>query len=333
VNLIRTYRRELCEAVRDRWNYFWFRPEDPATLGLIRIAAGSMLFYTHLIWTKDAAAFFGADAWLSREWASTYYNNSPFAWTYFWEVSSPLVLSMANIVALVVLGLYTVGLWTRATSILAFIITVSYVHRVPGALFGLDQINGLLALYLMLGPSGAAYSLDQLIRRRHNQLYRSVSPSIRANVAIRLIQVHMCVIYLFAGMGKLAGESWWDGTALWGALANYEYQSIDVTWLAEWPLTINVMTHLTLFWELSYCVLVWHRLTRPMVLVLAIPLHLGIAICMGMITFGLIMLVGNLAFVSPTLVRAIIDRKRSSKVEDGTSAKMPGRGGRVLKAG
>lgn len=333
MKLIRTYHRELCEAVRNRWNDFWFRPEDPATLGLIRIATGSMLFYTHLIWTKDAAAFFGADAWLSQEWASTYYNYSPFAWTYFWGVSTPSLLSMANVFALVVLGLYTIGLWTRATSILAFIITVSYVHRVPGALFGLDQINGLLALYLMLGPSGAAYSIDQLIRRRHNQLVRSVSPSIRANIAIRLIQVHMCVIYLFAGMGKLAGESWWDGTALWGALANYEYQSIDVTWLAEWPLTINVMTHFTLLWELSYCVLVWHRLTRPIVLLLAIPLHMGIAICMGMITFGLIMLIGNLAFISPALVRTIIDRKNASKAEVRTRANLPEQGGRVLRAG
>jgi hypothetical protein len=48
-----------------------------------------------------------------------------------------------------------------------------------------------------------------------------------------------------------------------------------------------------------------------------VPLHLGIAVCLGMVTFGLIMLVGNLAFVSPALVRSCIDRllqRRSPQV-------------------
>ena len=49
VKLVGDYFRELFGATRDGWNRFWFTPTDPATLGLIRILAGSMLFYTHLI--------------------------------------------------------------------------------------------------------------------------------------------------------------------------------------------------------------------------------------------------------------------------------------------
>jgi hypothetical protein len=116
----------------------------------------------------------------------------------------------------------------------------------------------------------------------------------------------MCIVYLFAGFGKLLGETWWLGTAMWGALANYEYQTLDVTWLGAWPLVINALTHLVVVWEVSYSVLVWPRLTRPLVLALAVPLHLGIAFCMGMITFGLVMLIGNLAFVSPQVVRRFL---------------------------
>jgi hypothetical protein len=44
-------------------------------------------------------------------------------------------------------------------------------------------------------------------------------------------------------------------------------------------------------------------------LAIAIPLHLGIALFMGMITFGLVMLIGNLAFVPPTWVCAILERR------------------------
>ena len=134
-----------------------------------------------------------------------------------------------------------------------------------------------------------------------------VAPTVSANVATRLLQLHLCIVYLFGGIGKMRGELWWDGSALWYALANYEYQSLDMTWLAAWPLVINFLSQLTIVWECSYCVLVWPRLTRPIVIALAVPLHLGIALCMGMITFGLVMLIGNLAFVSPDLVRAVID--------------------------
>ena len=134
-------------------------------------------------------------------------------------------------------------------------------------------------------------------------------PSVSANLAIRLMQVHMCVIYFFAGVAKQQGETWWVGDALWGAIANLEYQSLDVTWLAKWPVLLAIMTHVTVYWELSFCVLVWPRLTRPLVLALAVPLHLGIAFCMGMITFGLVMLIGCLSFVSPALVRRLIERR------------------------
>src|SRR5204863_500033 len=97
----------------------------------------------------------------------------------------------------------------------------------------------------------------------------------------------------------------WDGTAIWNAVANLEYQSIDMTWLANYPLAVNVMTHVTVAWEVSYCALIWPRLTRPLVLLLAIPLHLGIAFCLGMMTFGVAMLIANVAFVSPEIVREL----------------------------
>ena len=67
------------------------------------------------------------------------------------------------------------------------------------------------------------------------------------------------------------------------------------------------MTHVTVFWELTYCALVWPRLTRPWVLLMAVFVHGGIVLFLGMPTFGLVMLIGNLAFVSPKTVRKVFD--------------------------
>jgi len=299
---IRNYPREL----RDAWNWFWFRSTDPATLGLIRIFAGSMLFYTHLVWSIDLVGFFGDQGRFSDEIVAHMHGGSSFAWSYLPLFDhSPMLLWMVHGLALVVLLMFTLGWWTRWTSLLAFAIAVSYAHRAPGALFGLDQINVMLAMYLMLGGAGEAYSLDRWYQRFRNPDIKLPSQSIAANISIRLIQLHMCTIYLFAGTGKLLGETWWEGTALWGAVANSEYQSMDMTWLASYPLLISIMTQVSIAWELSYAALVWPRLTRPIVILMSIPLHMGIAVCLGMVTFGLAMLIGNAAFISPELVREI----------------------------
>ena len=78
------------------------------------------------------------------------------------------------------------------------------------------------------------------------------------------------------------------------------------------PLVLPHLTQLTVFWEFSYCVLVWPRLTRPLVLAIAIGMHLGIGMFLGMWTFGLAMIIANLSFVSPWVVRRIVDRQQTS---------------------
>ena len=307
MKLLRDYFVGLYAATIDGWNRFWFTPADPATLGLIRILAGALLTYTHLVWSVDLLGFLGPEGRLSLD-LMRLHHASPFAWSYLEWISSPALLWTLHISALIVLVLFTLGVFTRVTSALAFLITVSYAHRAVGTLFGLDQINGLLALYLAIGPSGAAYSVDRWLgwtSRAGEGKDPHSEESVMANVAIRLLQVHMCVIYLFAGAGKLMGPSWWDGSAIWGALANYEYQTLDVTWIANYPWMINLLTHVTVAWELSYCALVWPRWTRPIVVALSVPLHLGIAVCMGMVEFGLAMSIGSVAFVAPEIVRPV----------------------------
>lgn len=307
MNTVRGYFSELKSSARDAWNRFWFTPTDPATLSLIRILAGGMLLYTHLVWSLGLESFFGRHAWTNSDVASRVQGST--AWSYFWWIDSTAMLWTVHVAGLVIFACLMLGLCSRVMAVLAYLVAVAYVHRVPGALFGLDQINVMLAMYLMVGPCGGAYSLDRwMARRRAQQPLPPAAPSVSANLAIRLMQFHMCVIYFFAGLAKLQGDTWWSGTALWGAIANLEYQSLDVTWLASYPLLLALMTQVTVWWELSFCVLVWPRLARPLVLLLAIPLHLGIAFCMGMITFGLVMLIGCLSFVSPALVRRLLDK-------------------------
>lgn len=313
---VRTYFRDAWAA----WNEFWFTPCNPSTLSLIRVLAGAMLLYTHLIWTIDLDAFFGPQGWLPPQFMDDVHHavyvppgEEPIEvprrliWSHFDWVQSPAGMRTVHFIALAVFFLLMIGLFSRTMAVLAFLLAISYAARVtPGAFFGLDKVNTMLAMYLMVGPCGARYSVDRLLRLRRGAA-AEVASSSSANLAIRLIQVHMCIVYLFSGLGKLQGETWWTGAAVWYAVSTQEYQSLDMTWLANYWWLVNLMTHATVFWELFYCALVWPRLTRPWVLLIAVLVHGGIAVALGMPTFGLVMLIGNLAFVSPQTVRWVFD--------------------------
>ena len=303
-----SYAKELYTFVVAYWNGFWFTPADVMTLGVVRLLTGAMLLYTHCVWTADIHDFFGAGSWTSAaavaETASAGASTNPlqtWAWSHWWWFSSPAAVWAVHLFALAVFALLMVGWKSRWASILAYLLAAGYWSRAPAAMFGLDQINLILAFYVMLGPSGDAVSVDRCLAAGQGEM--SQRSSVGANVAVRLLQVHMCVIYFFAGAGKLAGSSWWDGTALWLAWANTGYQTVDLTWLAEWPRMINLLTTGSLLWELSFCVFIWPRLTRPVVLAGGVLLHLGIGISMGMMTFGLVMLIGCCSFIPPERMR------------------------------
>ncbi len=81
INMLGAYLRDLQRNTRAGWNRFWFSPSDPATLGLIRILAGAMLFYTHLIWSLDLNGFMGQQGWINSETLTKLPEYSPFRWS------------------------------------------------------------------------------------------------------------------------------------------------------------------------------------------------------------------------------------------------------------
>ncbi len=301
------YIRDLTQTLTRQWERFWFTPADPTLLAVIRICTGLMLLYTHAVWGLALDDFFGPKSWLNPELVRAL-QGPQFTYSFWWVVPHQAIW-YAYAATMVVFACFTIGLFTRVTSVLALAAAISYVNRVPAALFGLDQINIMLTLYLAIGPSGAVLSVDRwLACRRDRGSISAPEASMAANLAQRLIQVHMAVIYLFAGLSKLQGPAWWNGEAMWRAFANLEYQSMDMTWMAWYPWLVNAFTHLTIVWEISYCVLIWNRLARPLMLLAAVVTHIGIGACLGMWTFGLIMLVGNAAFLPNDPVRRIVER-------------------------
>jgi len=286
-------------AMWGAWDRFWFTPVEARSLGLLRLLSGVMLVYTHLVWGLALEEFFGPNGWQDPELVQTLQQESS-AWSFWWWIPGEWLWPV-HWGSLAILVLYAAGLWTRVTSVLSLVIAISYAHRAPMATFGLDQINILICLYLCLAPCGAFFSLDSVLR------HRSGGPppgtSMAAGIVRRLLQVHVAVLYLSAGIAKLKGETWWDGTAIWLGAANLEYQSNSLLWLAWHPRLVDLLTHMTLLWELTFVAFVWKPVFRPLVLLVGVTIHLGIGLFLGMWTFGLVMICTYIAFLPPGLFR------------------------------
>jgi hypothetical protein len=308
-----------CRSFFDELRAFFFTPSSAHVLAVIRIATGCMIAYIHLIWMLNLESFLGPFALIDNEtWQALHRGQvSDSKWTYLAYTESMAIIWFHEIFACLAGLLLAAGFFTRAFSILAWFTTLMTVHRMTGMLFGLDQITIMLAMYLCLGRPGSVWSVDQWLHSQYpiafenHRWLRRMSGVLAMDCgtetlhcwsntfATRLIQLHLCVIYLFGGLGKLRGEMWWDGSAMWFSIAAYEYQSLDMTWMGHFPLLCSMATHLTLFWEVGYCAIVWPRWLRPWTLLVACFVHGGIALFLGMFTFGFMMLVANFAFVSP----------------------------------
>ncbi len=107
----------------------------------------------------------------------------------------------------------------------------------------------------------------------------------------RLTQIHLCIIYFFAGLGKLFGVDWINGSAFWKISHLYFAEHISFKNL---PSVFYLLSSLfVVLLQISYPILINIKHTRVFTFYCIIILHLMIAITMQFYTFGTIMILLN----------------------------------------
>ncbi len=114
--------------------------------------------------------------------------------------------------------------------------------------------------------------------------------------AIRFLQIHLCLVYFFAGFGKILGTDWFDGNAIWFVLNTYAPALSESLFykMTSYPLLFKLLCWGTLIFEIFYPFLIFYQRTKKISLVIIITMHIGIILLMNLYTFGLIMIVLNL---------------------------------------
>jgi hypothetical protein len=288
------------------WERFWFTPAPTSTLALFRIAFGVVILGWAISLAPPLYSFFSDDGVLPGH---------PDSGTGSWGVlqlsSTPAAVTLLYLLLVVASISLIVGFASRLAAIVVWVALVSFGRRDPWVLNSGDLMLAVLAFYLMLAPSGAALSIDRWLGARS----RFWEFPLRSIWPLRLIQVQVSIVYLFAVWEKVRGQTWNEGTAVSYAFRIEDLERFPVpSFITDSLVLSNVLTFGTLGMELALAILVWNRKLRPWVLLGGVALHLGIDFAVRVGFFSYAALVAYIAFLPPDTVSTWAYRLRDRAV-------------------
>lgn len=249
-------------------------------------------------------------------------------WFSFLTVSdSMLYFNACYVFALVVCALFLLGWRTRLTSVLFAMVVAAFHARAIFMTDGGDNLILLMALYLTCTACGRRWSLDarRTARRErggppsHWTLWQASSDlwsqfgaargtlvTALHNCAMLVIAAQVCLLYGSAGLYKVQGVSWQNGTAL------HYVMNLDLfrPWPAlsalvdSHPLFVAVAGYATVLIQVAFPFALFSRL-KYVLLVMLLGMHLGIAVLMGLPMFSGAMLIADAAFLPDRFYLAV----------------------------
>lgn len=296
--------RKLSEA----WEGFWYSKGSTFNLGLFRILFAYCLYRE--VTNTFNKSMFAIEGGFHLPYVGVI--QPVTAETYVWmhNLQFPLILLLA------------MGLFTRL-SCGALLLLQGYVFFADSLNFRNHPYFFLLILFpLLFSPANDALSIKTILQALKNRrpVIASLLGSQRPLTFQRLIQVQVCIVYLYAASHKVnigylsghvldgyLGESFLSGTS--GKILKVLFQEGFIERLEDIvfsPQTLIALSILTVVFELGLPFTLWFRKTRPLAMLLGTGFHLSIAMSMNVFTFSLAMIATYLLFLHPeTLVAGL----------------------------
>lgn len=285
-------------------NSFFFRDESPISIAIFRILFGLILLLNAFLLWPDLLVWYGANGLIPVEMAHRLLDGP--AWSLLFienQSNDTLVLGLFFTLVLACLAL-TLGFFTRLSSIVVFVLIVSFHHRNTAILHSGDTLIRLISFLLIFSPAGRALSLDSFLAKKDSQSTKKmVSPW-----AFRLIQLQISLLYVTTALYKLQGSTWRDGTALYYIFRMADFHRFPLPKILNSLPLLRVLSWGTIAIELALGTLIWVKPLRYPILVMGIGFHLGIEYSMNIPVFQLLMIACLLSFVRPESWNKLIDR-------------------------
>ena len=216
--------------------------EDATALGVARAAIAGLLLVSALFHVGAVGEYFSDESMINDRFAKLAF---PTRWSLFFEIRDPAAVRAIWTAGVVALAMWTVGLFTRVSSILGLVVWISMYGRNPLLYAFPDQLALFMGVLLALTPAGRGFSLDA----RWFGWGGTVPVWCR-----RLLQLQVAIMYTATGLEK-TGATWHeDGTAIYYTLNNPYNRHFDAgpTFAALQPWLLRPMTFLVLVWEVSF---------------------------------------------------------------------------------
>ncbi|WP_146259073.1 HTTM domain-containing protein [Streptomyces tateyamensis] len=223
--------------------------------------------------------------------------------------------------------LFALGWHTRAVSVLFALVVTSFHGRSIFITDGGDNLIVLMAVYLVFTACGRRWSLDAR-RARIRTAATGVGPrpagsaaesyegqvalvrdrlsTLLHNCGMCVIAAQVCLLYGAAGLYKVQGSLWRDGTAL--------HYVLHLDLFRPWPglseladdhaLFISVIGYLTVLVQVAVPFTAFSRL-KYVVLGVLVGLHIGIAVLLGLPVFSGAMLIADAVFLPDRLLLSL----------------------------
>jgi hypothetical protein len=199
-------------------------------------------------------------------------------------VAEDTSLRLIFVAYLIALGCLLFGFRTRLAAAVAWFCHSMLLNTGYFFMYGVNRFAEVSLFYLIWIPAGHALSLDVWAGRVREE----ATPW--ARLGLRVLQIHLCIAYLAAGLAKAWGIQWWTGEAIWRAVMLPQFHHLELGWLAFLPWCAAIAGYGTLVLEIGYCIFIWPRATRRFWVVSVVLMHAGIALFLGLATFSAVMI-------------------------------------------
>jgi hypothetical protein len=209
-------------------------------------------------------------------------------------VTSDAALHAVFAACLVIALAFTAGFFTHVVKWLLLPALVTVHARVWPVFAGGDAVLHSQALYALLLPVGAKFSVDSWLRQRRIDARAEPAPTALRSLAYPLLLLQLAVIYWFNSRSK-TGSSWQEGRAVAESLGAVSMVSNFGAWIARLPEPLlHGMTYSTVAVEtvLPFLLLSpWkRRYTHAFAAALMLALHGGIYLMLDVGAFSPAML-------------------------------------------
>lgn len=263
-----------------RW---WTEPVRAERLAAFRIGVGLVLLIDILgTYLPQARDFFGRGSLGSPD-VFVGGTHTWWRWSLLRNIEDPRALQALLGVWAVVAAFLLLGILPRVSAAAAWLLSISFIGLNYYLHNSGDNVRTIALFYLALSPCGAVWSVTGKPSRAAGDVGVPAWP-------VRLLFLQLVLIYFLNGVYKFTGPDWRDGSMMHHVIGSVAWTRFSADDLPLPYPALQILTWVTLVFELGFPLFVLIPSTRKLVLCVAFLFHVGTAVHLQIGVFPLYMM-------------------------------------------